>query len=235
MNKGCLIIPCYNEANRLDQDSFVSFAKNSNIDLCFVNDGSSDRTSEILHRMSTGIENIYVLDLDQNGGKAEAVRQGFLNSIEKNYEYAGFWDADLATPLTEIGLFQELINKYSVVMGSRILRLGGAIERKWYRHILGRVFATVASLLLSIPVYDTQCGAKFFRLEDCKDAFSQKFSSQWLFDVEILFRLKKNRLGLDKFYEVPLTAWKDESGSKLKIKDFLVAPLELLSMYFRYK
>ncbi len=236
MSDYCLIVPCYNEEKRLDLKAFKDFLTEGSVDLCFVNDGSKDKTLEVLTNFCDENSKAQFLDLEKNSGKAEAVRRGVSHCIEQGYSCVGYWDADLATPLCEVpGFVNKLKEGKSVVMGSRILRLGGAVERKWYRHYLGRLFATIASTLLKMPVYDTQCGAKFFRSSDCKEAFEHPFNSQWLFDVEVLFRLKRSGLPLTKYYEIPLSRWKDEHGSKLKLIDFLIAPFELLQMYWKYK
>ena len=113
----------------------------------------------------------------------------------------GYWDADLATPLSTI---PEFIEKFQssralvAVCGSRILRLGASIQRLVFRHYLGRVFSTVASNILNIPVYDTQCGAKLFRTEHAELIFSEHFISRWFFDVELFARalLGPERFGL---------------------------------------
>tara|TARA_R110002072_G_scaffold1989_2_gene16380 strand:- start:94026 stop:94745 length:720 start_codon:yes stop_codon:yes gene_type:complete len=238
--KVCLVIPCYNEEKRLDIQSFVEFAKeNDHYDLLFVNDGSMDKTIQILEELSKNHHNIESLDLKKNQGKAEAVRLGFLHGVNKGiYDYIGFWDADLATPCSELKNFDTILvkNQFEIVMGSRVLRLGGMIERKWYRHLLGRLFATVASVSLKLPVYDTQCGAKFFKANIIEHLFNEKFISYWIFDVEILFkytRAEKN--ALKKIYELPLNEWRDVAGSKLSFFDFFKAPIELINICRRYK
>ena len=163
----CLVIPCYNEESRFNLKEIETFAASSkSFHLFFVNDGSSDGTLEMLRKLSKEYDNIDHLNLSNNLGKAEAVRNGFINSKKLGkFDFIGFWDADLATPFTELVSFKTQMEtgKYDIVMGSRVLRLGGAIQRKWYRHYLGRIFATFASISLDLPVYDTQCGAKFFK------------------------------------------------------------------------
>lgn len=234
----CLIIPCYNEGTRLDIQEIKNFlASSSEVHLLFVNDGSKDKTLSILKTLSDEHREVDYLDLEKNGGKAEAVRRGFLHARSiKSFDYFGFWDADLATPFSEMNNFKRVlkISSFDVVMGSRILRLGGKVDRVWYRHLLGRLFATFASISLGLPVYDTQCGAKFFKSNLVEELFLEKFISYWIFDVELLFRYKK-LVEKSSIYELPLDKWVDVAGSKLSPLDFLKAPMELLKIYKKYK
>ena len=123
------------------------------------------------------------------------------------------------------------------VLGSRLKRLGASVRRSEVRHYLGRVFATAASLLLSLPVYDSQCGAKAFRADVVEVLFRDPFSTRWLFDVELLARLR-NQLGRDSLLasviEMPLGAWHDVAGSKLGVAHMAAVPLELLRIHRRY-
>ena len=129
-----------------------------------------------------------------------------------------------------------------VVMGSRVKLLGRDIERKTMRHYLGRVFATCASMVLSLPVYDTQCGAKLFRnTRGTRWAFRAPFLSRWLFDVELLARLGllgRRRPAYDTHrcvYEKPLPEWRDVAGSKIKLRDWVKAAWELARIGCRYR
>ena len=102
-----IVIPCFNEAHRLSSTPFVSFLDDSSdLFFVFVDDGSTDHTAESLDRISleTGSKST-VLTLSENQGKAEAVRQGILWSLEKEGSHVGYWDGDLATPLSEIPTF----------------------------------------------------------------------------------------------------------------------------------
>jgi glycosyltransferase involved in cell wall biosynthesis len=235
MQKTCVIIPCYNEEKRLDTASFLKFIEFNSYDFLFVNDGSTDATHEILLELQNKIpENISILKLKQNKGKAEAVRRGFLTAIEnKEYTVIGYMDADLATPLEEIPyLLNQLTGDYEVVMGARVKRLGTSIQRNLSRHYLGRIFATFSSFFLKIKVYDSQCGAKFFKSATAKILFAKPFSSKWLFDLELIYRFKK--IKQDDFnnhiIEIPLRKWEEKHSSKMKPLDFIKAPLDVFKI-----
>jgi dolichyl-phosphate beta-glucosyltransferase len=202
-----------------------------------VDDGSSDGTPHLLeHVRSRGGGRIEVYSLPTNRGKAEAVRLGLLRGLREGADAVGYVDADFSTPPAEVcRLVDELERRrVAVVMGCRVARLGAAIERNPARHYLGRVFATLASLVLGIRVYDTQCGAKLFAAtEALAAALSEPFGSSWAFDVELLARLLAGRgsvapLPVADFVEVPLQAWRDVSGSKLGGTSMVKAALDLL-------
>ena len=234
--KIALVIPCYNESTRLNAQAFKSFEKTTpEIDFYFVNDGSKDHTLEILHRH---FEKDHVIDLQPNRGKGEAVREGMEKVFHKDqYDYIGFLDADLSTPLEELQSFLAFCKKgFKVIIGSRILRLGGNIERKWYRHYPSRVSATLISNALELPVYDTQCGAKLFHKSLIPLIIKEPFLSKWIFDVEIFFRLKKHSsLKLEDYQEIPLRRWSDVGDSHVRFKDFIRSLMDLIQMIIKYR
>jgi glycosyltransferase involved in cell wall biosynthesis len=242
MKQTAIIIPCYNEEIRLGPDEFLSFLKTSKkINFFFVNDGSKDKTLDILNQMAKKSSQFHVVDLQKNQGKAFAVYSGFNTALKDDYEYIGFWDADLATPLKMIPKFVELLNSgsFNSVFGCRIQRLGSNIKRKNFRHFQGRLFATLVSQILKLHVYDTQCGAKIFRnTKDLKKAFSEKFTTKWIFDVELIARLQKisktRKVNFEEtVYEYPLEEWHDVDGSKIKFHDGIVAFWDLLKIKMR--
>ena len=236
MPETTIVVPCFNEAARLQTDAFREFvAKSPYCEFLFVDDGSQDETRSILEGLeqSNG-DRFKVLRLDQNQGKAEAVRQGLIKASQGSAVYVGFWDADLATPLDAIPEFLDVFQErpdLQAVVGSRVKLLGRKIDRTAFRHYAGRVFATFASLVLGIPIYDTQCGAKLFRADAAlREVVSKRFRTTWIFDVELIARYGHavRELSLeDMIYELPLRRWADIAGSKLKLRDFFKAVLEL--------
>ena len=190
-----IVVPCYNEAERLNGEAFRTFlASHAEASVVFVNDGSTDATLPLLQQIKNEWPGrVEVLDKTQNAGKAEAVRDGLLWAARQDgVAFVGFWDADLATPLDAVTDLLEVFRsnpKVEVVFGSRVKLLGRKIERNSLRHYLGRIFATSASLVLDLPIYDTQCGAKFFLVSPTlKQALQEPFCSRWIFDVELIAR-----------------------------------------------
>lgn len=248
-----LIIPCYNEESRIKLEVFKSYFDRldiKNIDFLFANDGSTDKTSELIHSFIAKHSlqaNWFVFDNPQNTGKAGVIYNAYHwakthipsktpltntvavdfqkkipmdmeghNIVPTVYDWYGYWDADLATPLFEIQnmmRFRELFYpRKEVIFGSRILRLGSQIVRNPLRHYLGRLFATVAYLLLRVSSYDSQCGAKLMSRYMAEKAFAEPFISGWIFDIELMLRV-----GEINITEYPLVEWVDVPGSKIKI------------------
>lgn len=239
LDRMALVIPAWNEARRLDDAAFLAFvASQELVDLHFVDDGSRDATPERLAALATAAPGrITVQRLDPNRGKAEAVRAGLLAVLAEGYPLVGYLDADLAAPLdTALLLRDELVRwpSVSMVLGSRVKLLGWRIRRSERRHYLGRIFATCASITLALPVYDTQCGAKAMRGGAAlADALAAPFLSRWLFDVELIARLR-DAMGEPALRELPLPRWEDPGGSSVGLSDFLRAPLELWRIWRRY-
>ena len=220
-----VVVPCYNEADRLDAAPLLAYV-DGHADAAFllVNDGSTDATAEVLERVAAQRPGrIRALQLSPNRGKAEAVREGLRDALAAGAEIVGFLDADLSTPPGQLDDLRAALARpgVEVALGARIGMLGYDIDRSAVRHYLGRVFATAASLILRARVYDTQCGAKLFRAGPAlADALSAPFLSRWAFDVEFLGRLLIGSpavppLPLKAIVEVPLPVWHDVKGSKL--------------------
>jgi glycosyltransferase involved in cell wall biosynthesis len=246
LSKTIIVIPCFDEAERLQVDLFKDFCDRcTEVDFLFVNDGSRDNTLSIVQELAKlNPERFNVLDRQPNQGKAEAVRAGILEAFKQAPNYIGYWDADLATPLNEIPRFIELLDRhpqYELLFGARVKLMGYLVQRSPVRHYLGRIFATVASIILGLGVYDTQCGAKLFRASSSLHALmSEPFITSWVFDVEIIARLIQARRGTDLppacevICELPLNEWRDIAGSKVKPYDFLKAMVEMTKIYWRY-
>jgi len=238
-----LVVPCYNEAARLEPEAFLSFAAtHPGVRFVMVDDGSTDGTFEILERMrASAPASVTAMRLDPNRGKGEAVRAGIQSALRAGAPLVGFFDADLSTPLSAIDDFLAVLRtrpQVEFVLGSRVMLLGRAITRKPARHYLGRVFATAASLVLDLPVYDTQCGAKVLRANPATATlFDEPFQSRWIFDVELIARYLRLPTGpgeparRDRLYELVVPAWHDRPGSKLRWYDFARAVGELGSIW----
>ena len=229
-----LVVPCFDEAERFSADRFAALAGDARLALVFVDDGSSDGTAGVLKQFAASHSNVVVIALDSNVGKGEAVRAGLRRALLAEPEWVGYVDADLATPVSEVVRLVDLALgriDLDVVIGSRVAMLGRRVRRSTFRHYAGRVFATGASLVLGKPVYDTQCGAKLFRVgAGLERAIERPFRSRWAFDVELLGRLDRQGVAPSAFREEPLESWQDAPASKRSLWSSVRATFELLSI-----
>ncbi|SNR16495.1 response regulator [Tenacibaculum jejuense] len=237
-----VVIPCYNEEDRLLSDEFTEFVyANLGYHLCFVNDGSTDKTLEVLNKLSKGREDyISVYDCPKNGGKAEAVRLGMLH-LAKNIEldYIGFLDADLSTDFKD---FDDLVKtiestNYKIVSGSRISRMGANINKQSARQLISLTINFIIQKILGMKFKDTQCGAKIIDKDVIPLLFEKKFITRWLFDVEMFLRLKKKygEEAKQLICEQPLKRWVHADGSKLSMKDSLKIAFQLTKIATHYR
>jgi dolichyl-phosphate beta-glucosyltransferase len=236
-----IVVPCYNEAERLDRAAFeAEMARRGGPTFLFVDDGSTDGTLRILNSMKdAGGRRCHVLALPRNSGKAEAVRLGLNAALAAGAARVGYWDADLATPLHVIDEFAtelDLSPGVDVVMAARVRLLGRQIHRSGVRHVVGRLYGTLASVALRLPVYDTQCGAKLFRASHALTrALGARFTSPWGFDVELLQRLQSvwGDNGASRIVEIPLLEWRDVGKSKVSLSAGGRAFLHLFTLVLR--
>lgn len=246
MASAVIVVPCWNEERRLPVARFRAFlAAEPDVGFVFVDDGSLDGTRDRLRSLEEAAPGrVHVLGLDENQGKAEAVRRGVLEALRGEPRFVGYWDADLATPLEVIPEFRRVLEtrpQHEIVMAARVHLLGRRIQRSALRHYLGRAAATLISIALDLRVYDTQCGAKLFRNGPrLPDLFRAPFLSTWLFDVEILARRIAQdgssgvTLAREVIYECPVSEWTDVDGSKLRWGAYLRAALDLVRIRRRY-
>jgi glycosyltransferase involved in cell wall biosynthesis len=236
-----LIIPCFNEALRLQSSLFIkAIGKYQELVLIFVDDGSTDKTKEVITDIIqlSPPNRVQLVSLAQNAGKAEAIRQGILQTCpDKSFTHLGYWDADLATPFSELkGMMSMLTsNEHLGVLGARIKLAGWDITRNKYRHYLGRICCTLVDAFFHLNIYDTQCGAKIFCAPAFINAIQQPFHSRWIFDIELLLRMRASHHLPEPFIEYPLAHWKDISASHVRGKDYVKALLDLLILIGKYR
>ncbi|WP_116219175.1 MULTISPECIES: response regulator [unclassified Allomuricauda] len=245
IQKHCVgvVIPCYNEADRLSGKEFQDFArKHPGYHLCFVNDGSTDNTLEVLEEIRKGNEDsISIYDCEKNGGKAEAVRQGILHlAKDGQFDYMGYLDADLSTDFTDFDELVRTIEKstFDIVSGSRISRMGADITKESARKIISKTINLAIQKILGMPFKDTQCGAKVMRPSTVIAVFDKPFKTRWLFDVEIFIRMGKiygKEKATSLICEQPLKRWIHADGSKLSMKDSIKIIWQLGQLSIRYK
>lgn len=239
MQKTAIIVPCYKEAARLQPDVFIRFLQQQpDADLLMVDDGSPDNTAQVLATLAASMPGrIHVLSLKQNSGKAEAVRQGLVHALNMlHYTYAGYLDADLSTSPEEFIRLKDILVNESLdyVLGSRIKTLQSSIQRSQFRHVTGRIIATLIDSRYRMGIYDTQCGAKCFRIDLLQQIVGQPFVTKWFFDVELLLRIRYLQTAYHGS-EIPLRRWHDPGGSRLSIWKSPEVIADLWRLFNHYK
>jgi glycosyltransferase involved in cell wall biosynthesis len=230
MQKVAIIIPCYNEALRLQPSSYTSFLTNHpDVVIFFVDDGSKDGTIKILQGIAkVATLQVKIISNQKRKGKAYSIRKGLIEAMKVRFSYYGYVDADLSAPLNEFyRLYMIAVNEgKDFILGSRIKILNADIYRSFFRHIVGRSIATIIDWKFRLGIYDTQCGCKIFSYQIIPIVTGQPFKTKWFFDVEILVLIKKNSL-LKKGSEIPLLEWKNVGRSKIGILNFPLVAKEL--------
>jgi len=242
-----LVIPCYNEAKRLNLEAYARFLEtHSGVTFCFVNDGSTDRTSDLLATFAAEHPTLSIktLSLPNNSGKGEAVRQGVLAILaeESNaIDLVGFWDSDLATPLAELVRFVEAFaheTRLQAVVGFRKKEPAANIKRSPSRKLISAIMRVIIHTLIGLPIHDTQCGAKVFTAGLASKIFEKPFLARWLFDLELFLRMKQlhNAAFLSQNLEqLHLHSWHDVPGTKLRFWDVFQIFLELIKIKRHYR
>lgn len=237
-----VIVPCYNEADRLLTDEFLVFARdNPGFSFLFVNDGSTDHSSQILGELSGRSDSLTLLDIPENKGKAAAVRAGMLHALEHaDAEFIGFLDADLAIPLLELKRMTEILKDSQTVHFAFMSKQPGkdGVRQPLKRFLMGRTLATVTRMSLRLGVYDTQCGCKLMHRSLVQEVAGEPFISPWLFDIEIFHRLIRSR-GRDWFgshaLEIPLHQLVERGESRVRANALFHLPIELWTIHRTYR
>lgn len=225
-----VIVPVYNEADYLVKTyqilSKYFSQKSFKVEYVFINDGSTDGSSEILSSLKKKDPKISVLNNFKNRGKGEAIKKGVLSARGK---YVFFTDADFSTPISEFEKILPQLNKYDIVIGSRRIR-GSRVVRpqSLRRRFFGIVFYLILDIFFRLPVRDTNCGFKCFKTKEAKKIFSRQKIKGWGFDAETFYIAKIWKLSVK---EVPIV-WYDRPGSKVKI---LKAAAETLKELWQIK
>jgi len=236
-NRIVVIVPCFNEADRLNLFYFNELSKIQNTIWIFIDDGSTDNTSQILkkHSMKTNVMN---LRIDRNVGKSKAIAHGvdFASHEFSNIEWIGFLDSDGAFALEDVSRIIKMANsikRYDAIYSSRVKMAGRNIKRNNARHILARLITSLFGLAWREIPYDTQSGFKLYRYsDDYKSMFMEPFKTKWFFDIEFSIRYLKYKEKEINVWEEPVTSWFDIPGSKINYRQVFRISLEVVYIFF---
>ena len=236
-----IIVPAYNEENRIKPTllSIFDYLEDQNLhtEVIVVNDGSSDKTSEVITKMQKKFNNLKLVELEKNQGKGCAVKSGVIAS--KGHLIL-FTDADNSTPIEELSKLLQAMsaNNAEIAIGSRYLKKSKVhVRQPWYRVALGRLGNVLIRLFLIDGIRDTQCGFKLFKAEVAHEIFALQKIRRFAFDMEAL--IIADSLGY-KITEVPVN-WFNSSESRLRpildslrtLRDLVLIKLNLWSGRYR--
>ncbi len=228
-----VIIPCYNEAERLSR--FFTLIK-ANLELdwewLFVDDGSRDTTANTIDDFrSIAPQKITLITLPHNQGKGRAVREGLLQAQGR---MVGYVDADLAaSPL----LFKDLIEEPEIasgrelLIGIRVKTQDGKVHRLLYRHYMGRVFQTYTSIITGLSVYDTQCGFKLMETGMARKIARQMICLGFAFDVELILLAMKFGMKIRE----EMIPWQEQGDSRIRPRHIFNMAMDILRIAKRIK
>jgi glycosyltransferase involved in cell wall biosynthesis len=214
-----IVIPAYNEAARLDSalERVLGCIESCGWDaeVLVVDDGSTDRTVEIVQEWMARNPRLHLIKNLSNRGKGYSVRNGLLQAAG---DIVLFTDADLSAPMEEANLlFAAIGDGADVAIGSRWLdKQKQTIHQPMYRRFFGRCFNWITRRVIGLPFKDTQCGFKAFRREAAQIIFRLQTIERWGFDPEILFIARKLKF---RIVEVPVTWGHDERSRISYLKD----------------
>ncbi len=218
-----VIVPCYNEEKRFKNgfNHFHNYLKKIkfNWELILVNDGSKDKTLNLMRKESKRHKNVKVITYPINGGKGLAISEGVKAA---KGEIILFSDIDHSVDISTINSFFKHFNKAEVVIGSRRLKNSKIIEKqKPLRELLGKGFTLLVKILIDKQIKDATCGFKAFKREAAKELFKKVSIYGWAFDAEILYLCKKYKI---KVIQAPVD-WKDVKGSKVSLTKDIASSL----------
>ncbi len=220
-----IIIPAYNEANRLPKtlESLFAFLSNQSYsaEVVVVENGSQDSTYQTAVAFSERYPQLRVLREEQRG-KGRAVQRGMLSAVG---EYRFMCDVDFSMPVAEINRFlPPQLTGYDVAIASREAPGARRYHEPFYRHLVGRFYNGLIRALALPGLHDTQCGFKCFRGILAEEIFRRQTLSGWSFDVEVLFIARQCGY---RIVEVPIP-WYFNPESKINVwRDSLRMAIDL--------
>jgi len=207
-----VVVPAFNEsrviADSLEQIEAHLAARPAPSEILVVDDGSTDRTADIVAAHQGTMTRLLRQPL--NLGKGAAVRAGVLASVMSRVLIC---DADLSTPIVELDTLEKRIDKAPIVVASRLVK-GAVVERARWRGLAGEAFSALMSkLAMNSGVRDTQCGFKLLEGDIARALFRQMTLDGFAFDIELLALARYHNLPL---HEVGVN-WHESDTSTVRL------------------
>ncbi len=183
-----VIIPAYNEGHRLPDtlrkiDDFAPRSPRPIVEVIVVDDGSRDETPRVAAHVPTRVA-VRTVSYSRNSGKGYAIRRGLL---EATGDLILISDADMSTPISELGKLLDALETHDVAIGSRAVdRSLVKVPQAWYREQLGRMGNRMMRAITGMPFADTQCGFKLLPAERARAIFRLAVVDRFAWDVEFL-------------------------------------------------
>lgn len=219
-----IIIPAYNEEKRIGKilENYGRFFTEkyekkeiSDFEILVVINNTKDKTEEIVKKYSKKYKKIKYLNFKQ-GGKGFAIIKGFEDAVKRKSDLIGFVDADMSTPPEAFyGLIRNIKNYDGIIADRWDKRSIITPKQSLFRRLISRVYNLIVRILFFLPFRDTQCGAKLFKRRVIENNYRKLVTSNWAFDIALLYCLRKESNALIK--SIP-TIWHDDTGSKVNLK-----------------
>jgi glycosyltransferase involved in cell wall biosynthesis len=222
-----IIVPAYNEEKRIrgmleSYGSFFAEKKKKkeieNFEILVVINNTKDRTEEVVKEFAKKYKEIRHLNFKQ-GGKGFAIIEGFKDALKRENKLIGFVDADMATPPEAFYDLIRVIEKNSGIDGAIANRWDKRsnikLKQNFIRRVISRGGNWIIKTLFLLPFSDTQCGAKMFKRRVLEKSIGKLVTSNWGFDIALLFCLKKESHA--RIVSIP-TTWEDKQESKINLK-----------------
>lgn len=195
-----ILLPAYNEEEVIEK-SLNTLQDNINIkknyEILVINDGSTDKTLEILNQLSKKIKNLRVITHERNKGLGAAISTGIQNA---KGEIIIELDADMTHPLNVLPLMIEKIEEgYDVCIGSRYIKNGGMKNVPLWRVILSRIANKVMSIMYFTSITDLTSGYRAYKTEKIKKIKIEQ--NGFPIQLEISVKMVKNKANIT---EVPI-------------------------------
>lgn len=222
-----IVFPVLNEERRLLKgihrtEEFLSENKDIDAVVTIVDNGSTDRTLEIIKELSEEYSNIRYISLAKKGfGLA------FREAVKANdCEIIGYVDVDLST---DIKYLRNVLNGFkkheeiSIIKGNRLSKKSEVHGRKASRNITSVGLDMIIKLTFGVRVSDTMEGFQFFR-KQCIDELVQISSDDngWFYCAELLIRGEKKGY---RIAELPVV-WNDDYDTKVDVIKLIINYLE---------